>query len=378
MNFDFSDDQKLLQRTAREYLDENAPLSVCREVLETPALYSEKLWRGAAELGWLGATIPESYGGAGLGRLDVAVIAEEVGRALAPVPMLSSVYLATEAILLAGTDAQKKKYLPKLASGEAIGCLALAERPGQNGLDRIDTTFAKGALSGTKAPVLDGEAATFAIVVATGERGITVAIADLDGVERKGLESMDPSRPVASLTFRGTPAEPLGPEGEGAALVEHLLDRAAILLAFEQIGGAERAFEITKEYTLQRYAFGRPIASFQALKHRMADHWCEIELARSNAWYGAWALSTEGSELPIGACLARVAASDAFDATSIDMVQMHGGVGYTWEFDCHLFYRRAKLLSVVLGTTAAWREKLVARIESRDAAFPVSPARAEH
>ena len=368
MNFDFSEDQKLLKQTAREYLEAHAPLGVCREILESPKLFSEALWKGAAELGWLGATIPESHGGAGLGRLDLAVIAEEVGRSLAPIPLLSSTYLATEAILIAGSTAQKKRYLPKLASGEAIGCFALAEHPGQNGLAGVETTFAKGTLDGKKAPVLDGEAATFAVVVAKSQSGFCLALADLEGVARKGMGSIDPSRPVAELNFRGAPAELLGADAAGGALLDKVLDHAAVLLAFEQIGAAERAFEITKEYTLGRYAFGRPVASFQAIKHRLADHWCEIELARSNGYYGAWALSSDAPELPVAACLARVSASDAFDNTSVDMVQMHGGVGYTWEFDCHLFYRRAKLLSVVLGTTAAWRDKLIDRLEAQHAA----------
>ncbi|MGH7856576.1 MAG: acyl-CoA dehydrogenase family protein, partial [Candidatus Binatia bacterium] len=267
MNFDFSEDQKILQKTARDYLEENAPLAVCREVLETPKPYSEKLWKGAAELGWLGAAIPEQYGGAGLGRLDLAVIAEEVGRALAPIPLSSSTYLATEAILLSGSEAQKKKYLPKLAIGEAIGCFALAERPGQNGTEGVATTFSKGSLSGTKIAVLDGEAATFAVVVAKGGSGLTLAIADLDTVRRTPVRSIDPSRPIAQLDFRDAVAEPLGLEGRGGALTEEILDHAAVLLAFEQIGSAERAFEITKEYALGRYAFGRPIASFQAIKH---------------------------------------------------------------------------------------------------------------
>jgi alkylation response protein AidB-like acyl-CoA dehydrogenase len=363
MNFDFSDDQKLLQRTARDYLEEHCPLSVCREILESPKLYAEAVWKGAAELGWLGTAIPEEFGGSGLGRLELAVIATELGRALAPLPMLSSVYLATEAILLAGTDTQKRKYLPSLARGEAIGCFALAEGPGRDDPPCVETTFRRGTLSGVKVPVLDGEAATFAIVLARGERGLDLVLADLEGVSRSGLASIDPSRPLARLDFRETPAERLGEEGRGEVLAEHLLDRAAVLLAFEQIGGAERALELTREYTLNRYAFGRPIASYQALKHRMADHWCAIELARSNAYYGAWALSTESPALSVAACLARVSASEAFDETAADMIQMHGGVGFTWEFDCHLFYRRAKLASVILGTASRWSEKLIARLE---------------
>ncbi|HYD49603.1 MAG TPA: acyl-CoA dehydrogenase family protein, partial [Terriglobales bacterium] len=154
----------------------------------------------------------------------------------------------------------------------------------------------------------------------------------------------------------------LGAPDQGIALTDRILDRAAVLMAFEQIGAAQRAFEITRDYTLGRYAFGRPIASLQAVKHKLADCWCAIELARSNAYYGAWALSNDAPELATAAGLARIAASEAFDRMSAEMIQLHGGVGYTWEFDCHLFYRRAKLLSSILGSTAAWREKLIDRL----------------
>jgi acyl-CoA dehydrogenase len=369
MNFDFSEDQKLLQQTARDFLQEHAPLTVCREVLESNQLYSRELWKGAAELGWLGALIPEEYGGAGFGYLELAVIAEELGRALAPIPFSTSVYLASEALLLAGSPEQKQRYLPRLAAGEIIGTLALSEKPGQNGAESVETRFEAGRVTGTKLPVPDGDVADFAVVAARTGESMSLVLAELgaDGIDARALASFDASRSQARLCFEGAPAEPLGAEGEGAALAERLLDRAAVLMAFEQLGGASRAFELTQEFTLGRYAFGRPIGSFQALKHRIADLWCDIELTRSNCYYGAWALSNDDEELGVAACIARIAACDTFSKACEEMIQMHGGVGYTWEYDCHLFYRRAKLLSAALGSPSSWKHKLMDRVRARPA-----------
>jgi acyl-CoA dehydrogenase len=370
MNFDFSEDQKLLKQTARDFLAEHSPLSVCREILESDQPYSQALFKAAAEMGYQGTAIPEEYGGAGFGYLELSVVAEELGRALAPIPFSSSVYLATEALLLAGSDAQKQKYLPGLASGATIGCFALAEKPGQNGTEGVATTLKGGVLSGTKLPVLDGDVADFAVVVAQAGSGLALAIVDLDaeGVTRQPVGSFDPSRSMARIQFEGAPASLLGAEGQGAELTDRLLDRAAVLVGFEQIGGADRAFEITKDFMNGRYAFGRPISSFQALKHRMADLWCDIQLARSNCYYGAWALSNDAPELGVAACISRIAASKAYDLAGVEMIQLHGGVGYTWEYDCHMFYRRAKLLSVALGSPASWKNKLVSRLRDQKAA----------
>ena len=369
MNFDFSDDQKLLQQTARDFLAEHSPLSVCREILEGDKPYAADLWKGAAEMGWQGAVIPEEYGGAGFGHLELAMIAEEVGRALAPIPFGPSVYFATEAILKAGSDAQKKKYLPALASGEAIGTFALTEKPGQNDVEGVAAKVAGGKLNGSKMPVIDGDVATFAVVAAQGDKGLSLYLVDLDasGVKRTPLKSFDPSRSVAQIDFADTPAELLGEDGKGAELAAAVLDRAAVLMAFEQLGAAQACFDGTKDFTTGRYAFGRPVASFQAIKHRLADMWCELELARSNAYYGAWALSNEDDELGVAACIARIQATEAFDLISEEMIQMHGGVGYTWEYDCHLFYRRAKALGAALGSAAAWKDKLVDRIDTAEA-----------
>jgi acyl-CoA dehydrogenase len=364
MNFDFSDDQKLLRKTAREYLSEHAPLSLCRAVLESNESYSATLWKGVAEMGWLGTAIPEEYGGAGFGGLELACIAEEIGRALAPIPFGSSAYLVSQALLLAGSPAQKKAWLPKLASGECIGAFAHAERPGEPSVTGLTTTLANGKLSGAKIAVLDGNIAHLGLITAKSGNQVVLAFVDLTGagVERTPVKSVDPSRSLASIRFTNAPAELLADAAGGAALLNKLLDRAAVLMAFEQLGGAERAFEITREYCQGRYAFGRSIASFQALKHRLADLYVEIELTRSNAYYGAWALSNDRPELGVAACGARAIATDTFELASQEMVQLHGGVGYTWEYDCHLFYRRAKLLGAALGSATHWREQLVQRL----------------
>jgi alkylation response protein AidB-like acyl-CoA dehydrogenase len=366
MNFDFSEEQKLLQKTTRDYLEEHAPLSVARQVLESATPYSEELWKGAAEMGWLGAAVPEAYGGAGFGALELALIAEEIGRALSPIPFSSSVYLATEALLLAGNEEQKQRYLPRLASGEWVGTLALAERPGRIAPDDIQTRFSEGRLQGTKLPVPDGNVAGLAVVVARDGDGLSLVLAELDGqgVEKSAVRCIDPSRTQGRLGFAGAPAEPLGARGAGWDLTQRILDRAAVLMAFEQIGGAQRAFEMTREFCLGRYAFGRPIASFQAIKHRLADLYVAIELARSNAYYGVWALSNNSPELAGAACGARASAGDAFERASEEMIQLYGGVGFTWEYDCHLFYRRAKLLGLALGTASEWRDKLIERVSN--------------
>jgi len=364
MNFDFSEEQKLLQHSAREYLGEHSTLAHVREVFETDADYSRDLWKGIAELGWLGVAIPEDYGGAGYGYLELAVIAGEIGRSLAPIPFGSTAYLAAEAITRAGSEEQKKKYLAGIAEGDLIGTLATTEKAGMLSQQSVNATFTDGVVSGTKVPVADGTAADFVVVLAREGDGHSLVIVDLDaaGVERKRLGALDPTRPQVELTFKGTPATRLGNPGQGWKLTQDMLTRAAVLMAFEQLGSADRAFQVTFDFTMSRYAFGRPVASFQSLKHRMADLYADREIARSNCYWAAWALENDDAELPIAAASAKISASDALEHTTVEMIQMHGGVGFTWEYDCHLFYRRAKALSHTLGTTDEWREKLVTRL----------------
>lgn len=367
MNFDFSEEQKLLQKTCRDYLTEHCTLAAPRALLEAGGTHDQTLWKGVAEMGWLGAAVPESYGGAGFGRLELALIAQELGRALAPIPFGPSVYLVTEALLVAGSEAQKQRWLPRLATGDLIGAFAFDERAGRPDPAQLETRFEGGHLYGAKFPVQDGACAGLLLVVArNGKRtGLALVETAQPGVSATPVGSLDGSRPLARVEFEGARAELLGTDGGDDALLAHLLDRAAVLAAFEQIGGAERTLELTRQFTLGRYAFGRPVASFQVMKHRMADVYAAIALATSNAYYGAWALSADDAELATAACATRAAASDAFELAATEMIQMYGGVGYTWEYDCHLFYRRAKQLGVWLGSAAEWRDKLVLRLAAK-------------
>ena len=371
VNFDFSDDQKSLRDEARRFLSEKAGAKVTRRVLDDAKIsYDEGLWRAVAEMGWVGAAIPEEYGGTGLGRLELCVLAEELGRAVAPIPFSSTVYFFAEAVMLAGGDAQKKALLPKIAAGEVIGCFALSEGPGAPAAQSIATKFDGAVLNGVKIPVTDGDCATHAIVVAKEGAGVSLALVDLkqSGVTRTTLKTLDPTRGHAKLEFKNVKAERIGAAGQGWELAEAILDRAAVLLAFEQVGGSAACLEMATDYAKSRYAFSRPIGSFQAIKHKLAEMYVAIEVARSNAYYGAWALSTEAAELPFAAAAARAAASDAYYLCAKENIQTHGGMGFTWEVDCHLFYRRAKLLALQAGAPAVWKEKLVKRLEQRNVA----------
>ncbi len=375
MNFEFSDEQKEIGAQARRFLEARCPPAAVRAVLEGSEPYDKALWTGLAEMGFLGVAIPEAYGGLGLGYLELCLVAEAMGRALAPVPFASSVFLATEFLLTAGSEAQKAAWLPKLAAGEAIGTFAHAERAGAVTPRTIATIAADGRLTGAKTAVADGEIADFAIVSArtapgSDARGISLFLVDLnqDGVARQTLQTIDPSRGHARLDFVGAAAEPLGLAGEGWSILEQVFDRAAVLTAFEQIGGADRALEMGRDYALERMAFGRPIGSFQAIKHMLADMYVAATLARSNAYYGAWALSTGAAELPEAAATARVSATQAFQHCAKNNIQVHGGMGFTWAFDCHLFYRRSNLLALNLGGPSEWEDKLIARLRARNTA----------
>src|SRR3569833_1122354 len=375
MNFEFSDDQKQLRDQARRFLAEKCPPKAVRAVLEGNAPYDKALWKGLAEMGFLGVAIPEEYGGAGAGHLELCVIAEEMGRALAPVPFSSTVYLAAEAVMRAGSDAQKQTWLPKIASGEAIGTLALFEGTGTPSPKAIKVEASNGVMNGVMKPVADGAIADFVIVAArTAASGrdsdISLFLVDVKsgGVEAKALGNLDPTRGQAELTFTNCKAEPLGASGEGWSILAQVLARAAVLVAFEQVGGADRALEMGRDYALDRIAFGRPIGSFQAVKHMLADMYVSATLARSNCYYGAWALSTNAPELPEAAASARISATQAFQHCAKNNIQVHGGMGFTWEFDCHMYYRRANALALGLGSLSYWEDALIDRMRKRNAA----------
>jgi acyl-CoA dehydrogenase len=375
MNFDFSDDQKMLKDQAHKFLSEKCTTKTVRKVFEGKEHFDSGLWKQVGEMGWTGTAIPENYGGLGLGYLELCVIAEEMGRALAPVPFSSTVYLFAEAILIAGSEDQKKRLLPKVASGEIIGTFARAEGPGAVLPKSIRTTLKGGKLNGKKIAVVDGPIADYCIVLArasddAGERGLQLALVDLKaaGVKRTDCETLDASRSHSDITFENAAAETLGAVGEGWANQNRVLDKAAILMAFEQVGGSDVCLAMAKDYALNRYAFGRPIASFQAIKHKLADMYVFNELARSNAYYGAWALSTNAREIPLAAASARVSATQAFDYASKENIQTHGGMGFTWQVDCHFYYKRSKELGLALGPQRAWKDKLVSELELTNAA----------
>ena len=342
MNFEFSDEQNMLREQASSFLADKSDLKVARAILDGDANHDAELWREVAALGWTATTIPEKFGGLGLGHLELCVLAEELGRALAPIPFSSSVYLATEALLRLGSPTQQEAYLGRLAEGQASGCIAVAEGPGSLRADRIETRFEGGKLAGSKIMVADGDIADFAIVLAKNADGLVLCLAELGG---SGVSSFD-----------GAASEPLGAGADGMTALEGIFDRAAVLFAFEQGGGSQAAIEMAREYAMGRYAFGRPIAGYQAIKHKLARMYVATTLARSNSYYGAWALSTGAPELGVAAATARVSATQAYRECAEENIQTHGGMGFTWEYDCHLYYRRAKLLSVNLGSEGVWKE----------------------
>ncbi|MEQ8263952.1 acyl-CoA dehydrogenase family protein [Pseudohaliea sp.] len=365
MNLDFSEEQKQLRDTVRAYLSDHAPMERARTVLESGTGIDRELWTVAGEMGWLGVTIPEAYGGCGFGSLELAVVAEELGRAISPVPVSSSIYLACEAILRGGSEEQQERYLPKLASGELIGTFALAEAGGVTAPATMQATLRDGRLYGTKVNVPDGLIADFATFVARDESGeVCVGIVDFDqpAVSRHALPVFDRTKPAATVEFSGASVDLMKPAAGGEDFVADLLDHGVLFTAFEQLGGAQACLEMARDYSLERFAFGRPIGSYQAMKHRMADMFVKTEIARSNCYYGAWAVSSAKEEMPIAACVARISASDAFEFCAQENLHVHGGVGCTWEYDCHLYLRRAKALEQSFGRSGGWKERLASRL----------------
>jgi alkylation response protein AidB-like acyl-CoA dehydrogenase len=367
MNFEFSQEQNLLREQARGFLKDHCSPKVVRESLENQGQFNTALWKKIADMGWTSTVIPEAYDGLGLSYIELCVIAEELGRTLAPLPFSSSAYLATEAILAQGSKAQKETWLPRLASGELVATFAMSETHGQVSPANLTTDVINNKITGTKIPVPDGEYADLAVVVTKSSKGDGASwhLVDLTqgDVHREQVRTLDPSRSHASINFQGAAAELIGADGTGWAATQNLLNRAAVLFAWEQVGGADAALDMAREYALGRYAFGRPIASYQAIKHKLAEMYVRNTLARSNCYYGAWALNTNATELPIAAATARVSAIQAYYFAAKENIQTHGGMGFTWEFDCQFHYRRSKILAVNVGSERQWQDKLISAIE---------------
>ena len=353
MNFDFSNDQRLLQDEVRRMLAAISTSSEVRKSLGGKAPYSGTVWRALIDMGAASAAIPEEYGGAGLGHLELCLVAEEAGRHLAAVPLASSIFLAAEALMQGGSDRQKQQWLPRIASGEIIATARLGSREAY--LDTTSTHLDDNKLSGAFL-LPDGAVADMAILHVDNQ----LLIADLTaaGISRETIPSLDPTRPYAAVTFAATPVEPLTAGPPSASVAARVLNGAAVLLAFEQLGGADQVLQISKQYSLELKAFGRQIGSFQAIKHKLADMYTAYDLARALAFYGAWALSSSAPELALAAAAARVSATVAYNRAAEESIEIHGGIGFTWEMDCHLYFRRARYLGQLIGSEHAWREQL--------------------
>ena len=365
MNLDFSDDQKFLQSEARKFLEKEDSIKRSRDVLDKSGSVDRDLWEKIVALGWTGVRIPDQFDGLGLGHLELCVIAEELGRFLAPVPFSSSVYLFTETIIKYGNENLKKDILPKLVSGEIVGTLAVTEDFLAPTSSNITTEVSNNQITGKKIAVPDAGIATHSIIVCKSSNGIDLRLIDLSdkSLSISSQDTVDDSRGHFCIELDNTPSLLVGDENNGWKQYESIINQAAVLFSFEQVGGSQATLDMAVNYAKERYAFGKPIGSFQGVKHKLADMYVAITLAKSNSYYAAWALSSDSSDLPVAAATARVSSTKAFQLCSKENIQTHGGNGFTWEYDCHLFYKRSKLLSLNIGSLSNWKEKLVSNLE---------------
>jgi len=352
MDFALSDDQRAIQEAARDFLTDAANPDVIRAAVESGSGFDEALWQKlAVEMGFAGLMVPEEFGGLGLGAVEMALVLEETGRVLAPVPFFETAVLAVQAIMAAGSEAQKAALLPRIVEGTRASFAGTAQRP----------TLADGRLTGT------ADFATFAhvaelIVVATADDSLVVLEADTPGFAIEALPSLDRTRRFARLTFdcAVTPDMILGEPGGARDATKRVLTIAGGLLAAEQSGGMQFSLDATVEYSKQRVQFGRLIGSFQAYKHMLADMMLLVEASRSAAYYAAAAIDEDGDELAEACHVARSYVSDAFRSVTGDAIQLHGGIGFTWEHHAHLYFKRARATTSWLGTPEAHREALAA------------------
>ena len=369
MNFAFSEEQEELRKVVRQFLESKSSETAVREQMETEQGYDEAVWSQMGDqLGLQGLVIPEEFGGSGYGFIELVVVLEEMGRRLLCAPYFSSVVLAAQTLLHSGDDAAKKELLPGIASGETIATLAFTEPNGKWDESGITATAAKAGdgwtIDGTKMFVLDGHTAGLIIVAAKTDAGVSLftVTADASGLTRTPLSTMDQTRKQAKLEFSGTPASLLGTEGEGWNVLERVLDLAAVALAAEQVGGAQFVLEMAVQYAKDRVQFGRPIGSFQAIKHKCADMLLEVESAKSAAYYAGWCASELNDELPSVASLAKAYCSEAYFHATAENIQIHGGIGFTWEHPAHLYFKRAKSSELLFGDPTYHRELLAQRI----------------
>jgi len=370
LNFTFSEEQEELRRTIRRFLDDKSPSTEVRRLMETPDGYDEAVWKQMAqELGLQGLHIPEAYGGQGFSFVELGIVLEEMGRVLLCAPFFSTVALAANAIMNAGTDEQKAALLPGIANGETIATLALGEPDKGWSADDITLEAKDGVLNGSKTYVIDGARADLIVVAAraagtSGTDGISLytVSGDADGLTRTPLDALDLTRKLARLDFSGVRATPLGEPGTAWPVLERTLNHAAVALSAEMVGGAQRCLDMAVQYAKDRVQFGRPIGSFQAIKHKCADMLLQIESAKTAVYYALWVVAADDPELPTAAPMAKAFTADAFFKAANDNIQVHGGIGFTWEHDAHLYYRRAKSSELMFGDSPYHRELLATRL----------------
>jgi alkylation response protein AidB-like acyl-CoA dehydrogenase len=369
MNFAFSDEQEELRTAVRRFLAEKSPESEVRRLMDTTDGYDPAVWSQMADqLGLQSLTIPEEFGGSGFTYVELLVVLEEMGAALLCAPFFSSVALGANALLTSGDDEAKKSYLPGIASGETIATLAITEENGKwdfSGIELAATQKDGGwVLNGAKMFVIDGHVANLVIVAARTTAGVTLFAVDGEaaGLTRTPLPTMDQTRKQARLQFADVPAVLIGEDGGAEAGLSKTLDLAAVALAAEQVGGAQHVLDASVEYAKTRIQFGRPIGSFQAIKHKCADMLLEVESAKSAAYYAAWAAAEDSDELPVVASLAKSYCSEAYFHSAAENIQIHGGIGFTWEHPAHLYFKRAKSSELLLGDPSYHRELLAQRI----------------
>ncbi|MDQ1023370.1 alkylation response protein AidB-like acyl-CoA dehydrogenase [Streptomyces umbrinus] len=370
MDLTFSEEQDELRKVVRSFLTKHATEADVRRLAADPTGYDPVVWRRmATEIGLQGLAVPEKYGGSGFGYVDLGVVFEETGRALLCAPYFATVALAAETLLRCDDERARGDLLPGMASGETVATLALTEENGRWDEAGIRLTAHDKAggwrLTGVKTYVLDGHLADLLLVAARTPSGISLFAveAEAPGLARTPLPTLDQTRKQARVEFTNTPARLLGPEGAAWPALERTLATASVLLAAEQVGGAAAALDAAVEYARIREQYGRPIGSFQGIKHKCADMLVEIESARSAAYGGLWALDAgDETETAISAALAQAFCSEAFTKVAGDNIQVHGGIGFTWEHLAHLYLKRAKSSEVLLGTPSYHRELLAARL----------------
>jgi alkylation response protein AidB-like acyl-CoA dehydrogenase len=369
MNFAFSEEQDELRKSVRRFLEDKSPETEVRRLMETTEGYDPAVWSQMAEqIGLQSLTIPEAYGGAGFSYVELVVVLEEMGASLLCAPFFATVALGANALLASGDEQAKSDLLPGIASGETIATLALTEDSGRWDADGVTLAATQSGgtwkLDGHKSFVIDGHVANLVLVVARTSAGLSLFAVggDAAGLTRTPLATMDQTRKQARLVFEGVEGRLVGTDGGAEPVLSKTLDLAAVALAAEQVGGAQRCLDMSVEYAKTRIQFGRPIGSFQAIKHKCADMLLEVESAKSAAYYAGWAASEDSDELPVVASLAKSYCSEAYFHAAAENIQIHGGIGFTWEHPAHLYFKRAKSSELLLGDPAYHRELLAQRI----------------